>query len=97
MKIEEDDLLKQARIRFKEGTKFKSIFSDNGLERIVERRDTYTPVGFQYYKDGTIGLYPGIKSEYGCSNPTIYRDGKWCPTEEYDLDLEEALKIIYND
>lgn len=91
-------LIKEAYRKFPIGTKFKSIFSDNGMIREIAPYDKYdNTVKFTIWyndKDKYIHCDNGIDcSKGGCSNPFIWKNGEWAPTvTEEELLLEEAKK-----
>lgn len=75
---EKDDLLAEAKRRYPIGTKFISEFDDSGAIREIYPFDLNKGVSFEFEGDN-IRIENGISISrtYGCSNPLIYKNGKW--------------------
>jgi hypothetical protein len=96
-----EELIKEAYRRYPLGSVFKSIFSDHGKYRKVIPYNKDRPIKFVLqYNNTVIRPVPGMKAidvdgKHVCSNPAVYENGKWCPSNEYDIVKEIMEK--YND
>lgn len=80
-----DELIQEAYRRYPIGTWFKSIHSDKGEWREVRywKKKTSMEYGPTYGAGGvrcSSGMGYDDHSEFLTSNPVMYRNGVWCPT-----------------
>lgn len=86
-----EELIAEAYRRYPRGSVFKSIFTDEGRYRKVLPYNNDRKTEFIWEsRSKSIRAMPGMKTEdihggHACSNPVVYRDGKWAPGREYDV------------
>lgn len=61
------------------GTKFLSIHSDDGKERVIDYYDRDSPISWYLCSGTALRSKDGLYNRGTCSNPAIYENGKWCP------------------